>query len=105
MIIYLDDFGDDDYFDSAEESADYDLKQTKERALNDLKEIQLFQVQSPFHDQKTPDSKIEEWAKRITDSRQLKDIVLIAQEIEEETGYDIGKAVFNNDSNQGNFFK
>ena len=80
---------------------DEEIKDYKEKALKAIKEMELFQIQSPFQDHRTPEKKIEEWIKRINESTQLKDIIVISQEVEDETGYDIGKDIFNNDNQQG----
>lgn len=101
IILSIDDFEDAEDIDEVDESGEIDLKQTKIKALKELKEMEVFQIQSPFQDHRTPEATMNDWIKRINNARQLKDIILIAQEIEEETGYDIGKAVFNNEVNQG----
>ena len=66
-----------------------DLQKYKETAIKGLKDLELFQIQSPFQDQRTPEATLDKWKQQIEKAKALNDIVLLSQDIQEETGFDI----------------
>ena len=53
----------------------------KETALNGIKELELFQIQSPFQDERTPEEVLKKWADKVRNSDSLNEIVKLGQDI------------------------
>lgn len=60
---------------------DSELAKIKQVALKGLKELELFQLQSPFQDERTPESSLKKWAGIIEGATSEDQVKTLAEEI------------------------
>lgn len=79
----------EDFKDDMDDDTSSELKKYQEKAIKGIAGLQEFQLQSPFEDKRVPQDTMNKWIEKIKNATQLSEIVLLGEEINDQTGYDI----------------